>query len=278
MRRLMLLAALPWLAAATMGMQCGEKEEELTLGEATLALTEVGTTGQDEQLLTVSVDLSTDFTIGEGVEKAAEELREFAASQLPCATVTYDVASVSVDFGDLNDDCKYRGESYGGTVSWTVVSATPEAIEVRHEWSDFHNPRVRVTGTANVTWDLQAITRRVVHQADWTAGAKTWSATGDRTQSLLDESMGIWGGIRIDGQRDWTSESGEWNLAINAVEVKWDYATPRAGSYVLTTPAGKTMTLTYEAIDDTTTRATITGTRAELVFNVTQQGIIAPGG
>ncbi len=217
---------------------------------------------ESEQLVTVSVDLSTDFTIGQGLQSAAETLADFARSQVPCSTVTVAEGRVTVDFGELDDDCVYRGETYGGVVSWSVESASADEIQVNHTWTDFHTSKVRLTGSATVTWNLDDKTRRVVHERTWEVEDRTFIGTGDRTQSLLDESAGIWGGIQIDGTRGWTSDRGRWDLAIEGAWIKWDYPVPVGGRYVLTNPGGKVLTVTFELL----------GTRRAFEFTVSRWG------
>src|SRR6188474_2715035 len=64
------------------------KEKQLTSSEARMALEEAGASSSAENLMSASVDISTNFTIGQAVENAAAELQTFIASQLPCADVS----------------------------------------------------------------------------------------------------------------------------------------------------------------------------------------------
>lgn len=274
MRPLSLFAASSLLAATLLPATSCENQT-LTWGEANLAVNELAVTSGADGLMTVSVDLSTDFTLGQGVEAAADALADFARSQLPCSTVTVAAGVVTVDFGTLDDACVYRGETYAGQVSWGIESATPEEIKVRHTWTNFQNSRATLTGSSVVTWDLADQTRRVVHDAHWNVDGRTFTGTGDRLQGLLDSSAGIWGGIRIDGSRTWTSDRGTWDLAIEGVEVQWEYPLPRAGRYVLTNPDNKILTLTFELLDADTIQATVTGARRTYEFTVKRFGAAA---
>ena len=256
---------------------CVACEEQLTASEARLAVEELALTSEGSELVSVTVDLSTGFTIAEGVEMAAQALRDFAASQVPCSTVTLTAASVSIDFGALGDVCTYRGQTYAGKITWTVTSATLATVEIDHVWEGFRNSRASLTGSAHVTWDLVARTRHVEHTADWVIDGRALHATGDRTQSLLDEAAGVLGGLRLDGDRSWTSETGKWDLAIEDVQVLWDWPLPVAGRYVLTNPDGKHLTLAFEKLDAVTVRATLSGGRRTYVFNVSRFGAVTSG-
>ena len=70
------------------------------------------------------------------------------------------------------------------------------------------------------------------------------------------------------------SAAGEWDLAINSVEIRWVDPIPQAGSYELTNPAGKVATLSFERVDETSIPATLVTGRKELVFVVHQDGSI----
>jgi len=46
-------------------------------------------------------------------------------------------------------------------------------------------------------------------------------------------------------------------FAINGVELRWVDPVPQAGSYVLTTPADRSLTMSFARIDATTIKVTI---------------------
>ncbi|MFZ5475600.1 MAG: hypothetical protein ACOZNI_02395 [Myxococcota bacterium] len=254
---------------------CGDT---LTNAEAREALEEAVAAAKSEALTGEVVEITTDFTIGEAVEDAAEELRAFLASQVPCSTVTRDGNSVTVDFGTLDDACTYEGRTYAGVVTVTIDRNDDEVV-VQHDWEGLTDGEITVDGGATVTWtSVDTITRHVVHELTWTDGERTVVASGDRTQALVDPEQGLAGGIRIDGERAWEGESGAWDLAIDGVQVRPQDPCPEAGVYTLTTPADKVATLTFERVDEDTIRATLTGTRRDLAWEITSAGAIEDAG
>ncbi|MCB9730123.1 MAG: hypothetical protein H6744_12525 [Deltaproteobacteria bacterium] len=269
MRRLTRVT-LAWALGASLGAAC----VPLTQEEAKVAVEEVKLATEAGELVGATVELSTDFTIGEGIERAAQTLADFAESQVPCSTITVSSGRVSVDFGELGDGCRFQGRTYAGTVTWTVESATPDAIVVRHEWTGFRNERAQVDGAATVTWDLGATTRQVVYEADWIVDGRSFSGDGDVTQSLLDPGAGIAGGIVIDGRRGWTSETGRWDLAIDSVGVRWEDPVPESGRYLLTTPQDKTLSLSFRRSDANTIEATARSGGRTFTFLVHRLGFV----
>ncbi|MGM0577793.1 MAG: hypothetical protein ACQEXJ_18855 [Myxococcota bacterium] len=249
--------------------------ELLTREEARVAVEEVRLATEAGALVGATVELTTDLTLGEGVEAAARSLGEFVESQYDCATVTVEGGRVTVDFGTLDDICTWKGQTFAGVVTWKVERAAPDEIVVHHAWADLRNHRVSLNGGATVTWNTTERTRRVVHDATWTVDGRTFEGTGDRTQSLLDADVGIAGGIILDGSRGWTSDTGRWDLAIESVGLRWEDPVPESGRYVLTTPAGKTLTLTFTRVDGDTIDAQVEAPRRDYTFRVNRSGAVS---
>jgi hypothetical protein len=169
------------LAAA--GLALAGCDRALTAGEALQAIEELSL---ESQALTVSsgtIELTTSFTIGQAVEAAAEELREFIETQLPCAEIALEGAALSIEYGANPGDCTYHGQTYSGTHSIEIVSAAEGDVVVHHEWTALSNGKVEVTGAADVTWSTAEGTRHVAHELDWTRLADGFAVTGsgDRT-------------------------------------------------------------------------------------------------
>lgn len=247
---------------------CGDT---LTTTEAKEAVSRSVSSAKAEALTTEVVEITTEFTLGEAVEEAAENLRSFLESQIPCSTVTRDGAEVTLDFGTLDDACTWNGETYAGVVSVSVVSVDG-TLEVHHTWEGLTNGELTLDGEATVTWDPGARTRNVQHTLTWTDADGAWEASGDRTQSLLDESAGLAGGIVVDGSRSWTDGEATWDLDIAGIELRAQDPCPQAGVYTVTTPAGKTATLSFERLDEDTIQVTLEGTRRPYVVEVTSAG------
>jgi hypothetical protein len=265
--------AASWLLAA-MGVAFAAGCEPLTQQEARIAVEEVKLATEAGELVGATVELSTDFTIGEGIERAVQTLADFARSQVPCSEITVAPGRVTVDFGSLGDFCTFQGRTYAGQIQWTVESATPGLIVVKHQWTGFRNERAQVDGTATVTWDLGASTRRVVYDAAWKVDGRDFTGDGELTQSLLEPASGIAAGIRVDGARAWTSATGRWDLAIQSVGVRWQDPVPESGRYVLTTPQDKTLTLSFFRVDENTIEATAKNAGRTYTFIVHRLGFI----
>ena len=262
------------LAAGCLAL-CG-CDRALTAGEALQAIEELSL---ESQALTVSsgtIELTTSFTIGQAVDAAAEELQEFIESQLPCAEITLDGATLTIVYGALEGDCTYHGQTYEGAHSIEIVSAAEGDVVVHHEWTALSNGKVSVTGTADVTWSTAAGTRQVAHELDWTRLSDGFAVTGsgDRTEAALGGDIAV--GMTIEGARRWTSERGDWDLDVSGVELRWEDPVPQAGTYELTTPFdGKTATVSFERVDEDTIRVTLESGTKSFDFDVSQSGAIS---
>ena len=76
-------------------------------------------------------EITTDFTIGDAVEQAAKDLRDFWQSQVPCSEVSVSGATVTVDYGTLDDNCTWRGKTYAGIHEFTVDVAQESRLTLR---------------------------------------------------------------------------------------------------------------------------------------------------
>jgi len=271
MNRALYLVALP----ITLVLTGCPKERELTAAEAQESLQQASASSQAENLAAASVDISTNFTIGGAVEHAAEELKAFVASQLPCADVTLESASLTIEYGVNPGNCVYRGHAFRGTSSMTVSKNALNEVVVEHAWTGLSNGVVQLDGTARVTWNFSDQTRHVEHDVTWTqlATGRTGKGTGDRTQSAL--SGGIAEGIQIDGSRSWTGARGTWDLAIDGVQMRWSDPVPQAGSYSLHTPFDKSVSMSFARVDGDTIEVTVAGAKREFSFTVSKAGVIA---
>ena len=252
-----------------------DKEDPLTLGEATQALQQASDAGQAEGLTSASVDISTNFTIGQAVKDSAAELRTFIGTQLPCADITLEDATLTVVYGANPGNCTYKGHTFSGTHAISIERNEDAKIQVHHEWTDFSNGVVSLDGTADVTWNFADKTRRVQHESHWThlKSGRVGTGSGDRLQSVL--AGGLAEGIQVDGSRTWDGDKGHWDLAIDGVQMRWTDPVPQAGSYTLTTPFDKTVSMAFVRVNDATIKVTVTGPKHEFSFNVSRAGEIA---
>ena len=252
---------------------CPKQKDDgpITQAEAKAALEESTVDSQAAALTTSSVEIGTNFTIGKGVKEAAAELRDFVQSQLACAEITLVDAKLTVVYGAKPGNCTWKGHTISGSHSMTVAK-TDGVIEVDHEWNDLSNGVVKVSGTAQVTWNFDAKTRRVEHDLTWTRlrDGKTGRGTGDRTQQPLDG--GLAEGIQVDGSRTWTGSNGRWDLAIEGVQMRWEDPCPEAGSYRLVSPKGRSLTLSFSRVDEDSIEVTLKNDTKEFKFVVNSIG------
>lgn len=234
--------------------------------------------GQAEGLTSAGVDISTNFTIGAAVQEGAAELKAFIGTQLPCAEVTLDDATLTVVYGAKPGSCTYRDHTFSGTHSMSVERNDDAQVLVHHEWTDFSNGVVSLVGTADVSWNLTDKTRRVQHESHWThlKSGRTGAGSGDRVQSVL--AGGLAEGIQVDGSRSWDGDRGHWDLAIDGVQLRWTDPVPQAGSYTLKTPFGKDVSMAFDRADDDTIKVTVAGPKREFSFTVSKLGVIANDG
>ncbi len=264
------LLALPF-SFVLAGCPREKSEEPFTRAEAQAALEESSDATEADALASASIEISTNFTLGAALEQAAGEIRSFVESQLPCAEVTLSGATLTVEYGVNPGNCSYRGHEFTGTTTVSVEKNADDQVLVHHEWSAFSNGVIMLDGDADVTWDFAAKERHVVHHAEWThlASGRTGVGDGDRTQMALDG--GIAEGIRIVGTRSWSGARGDWNLGVNGVEMRWADPVPQAGSYTLTTPEDKHLSLDFSRVDADTIAVTLTGPNdRSFTFNVSK--------
>lgn len=256
------------VALATFALSVAVGCQALTRAEAAEALEEAEVASQAQALTSSSVEISTHFTIGMAAEDAAMELRSFVETQLPCAVITVENATLNIEYGANPGSCVYQGQTYAGVHQISVMRNEMDDVVVSHRWEDFRNQTVSVTGTAMVTWSLADPSRHVVHEMTWTrlSDGRMGTGSGDRIQRPLEGN--ILTGFSVDGTRSWEGESGTWTLDIDNVEARWVDAVPQAGVYTLTTPALKVLSLGFERVGATTIQVIITNGARSYDFEV----------
>ncbi len=270
-----LCVALTLALAACSNTDSGQ-DDTLTLAEASQAVDESSADGQANSLSSSTIEISTNFTLGQGAAKAADEIRGFITAQLPCADLSLAEATLTVKYGAKPGNCSYHGHTFTGTHTIKVVRSD-DAVEIDHSWTDMSNGRVKLTGTAEVTWSKTDLSRHVKHDFTWTriSDGRTGTGTGDRVQRPLG---GDWAtGMQIDGTRSWAGPRGQWDLAINSVELRWIDPVPQAGSYTLGTPTGKSRSLSFSRVDGDTIKCTISNGKRSFSFRVNSIGSVDAG-
>jgi len=256
--------ALVFIAASAVACQ-----PAMTAEEASASLDEASVSGSAASLTATSIDLTTNFTIGMAVENAAQQIHDYVASQLPCARVTLAGASLTIEYGALPGTCTFHGRTFHGTHQIQVMANDMSQVIVQHTWTGLTDGVVTVSGTATVTWSFADPSRRVMHDLSWTrlSDGKTGEGTGDVTQTPL--AAGILAGFGESGTRTWHGTSGTWTLESMDVQWRWVDAVPQSGEYVLTTPFGKTASLSFSRVDATTIHVTLTSGTKSFELNVT---------
>jgi len=180
-----------------------------------------------------------------------------------------------VKYGAKGGNCIYKGHAFSGTHSITVSKNEDEQVLVDHTWTDLSNGKVKVTGTAHVTWDLDDQYRKVEHDLTWTriSDGRTGRGTGNRTQKPL--AGGLTEGIQVDGDRTWTGKAGRWDLAIQGVQMRWADPVPQAGTYRLASPKGRSLELSFKRVDGDTIEVTLASGGRSFHFNVNSGGAVA---
>ncbi len=264
------------VVAATLAAPSGCFEANVSNAELRAAVVEIVEQGQALALESEVLEITTSFTIGGGLAEIAEEIRNFAESQLPCSTVTHDSDnhSLTIDLGSLDDACTYNGHTFAGVIT-VAVSAVDGATVVDHTFTGLTNGQITLDGTKQVTWTTD--TRRVVTDYEIDRDGTVVTTTSDRTMILLVPAEGLRSGIQIDGERAWNTATGAWDLDIAGVEVRWTDPVPQAGTYTLTTPKDQTIAMTFARLDDTKIAITVTAGARKRVFHVSSTGAVEDG-
>jgi len=248
----------------------------MTQAEVLEALDQTADSSRGEQATNEPIEISTDFTIGDAVEAAAERVAAWWDSQEACTTTTVVDATVTVDFGDLEDDCDFEGYHYGGIAEITVDNTTEGEAQVTHVWTGLNNGDVEVNGGAVVNWSGNDQTRHVVTEHTWTdlEDGKSVDVEGDHIQGWIDEEERIWGGITMEGTRDWVSSGGnEWHVDMTGLEIRLQDPVAQAGTIIVTDPEGRELSFEHERQDDNTIRITIEGARNTHVYDINLIGV-----
>ena len=273
-KSLVLLALCPLIVTGCPRDQ--SNTDDLSLAEASQALDETTVETQGQGLASDTIEIATNFTIGQAVTAAAQELSNFIAGQLPCAAVTVSDNTVTINYGaNANANattCTYHGHVITGTSAVSITKNDVGEVVVDHQWTALANGLVQVDGTATVTWSQASLSRHVVHDVviERLRDQKIVDSSGDRTQSALNGDSTT--GIVVNGSRTWASTTGTWSLDINDVQMRWVDAVPQSGSYTLLTAKNKTLALSFARKDADTIAVTLAGKNRSFTFYVTATG------
>ncbi len=243
----------------------------LTREEAQEAVDEIQFASEGAALSSEHIELSTSFTLGQGLRSAGSALVSTLRENLPCAAITLDAdqPSVTVDYGTRSEACTSEARTpLSGRHTISIARADADEVIVDHVFDALATERVELSGTATVTWNTEDKTRHVVHDSVWTRKSDGHSAegSGERTQRALPG--GLKDGFAVSGHRTWSGPRGTWKLDINDVEMRWEDPVPQAGSYQLETPSGVEIELRFKRESENAIAVTAEGPRRSFEFVV----------
>jgi hypothetical protein len=264
-----------WAAALQLAAACTQATDRggASVENAELAVHEAALTAQLDSLVADAADRFSRFDIGQGFENAAEQLKVQLNQELPCAAVTRQASTLSIVYA-LNADCNAHGRALAGQHTVRVMRNADDEVGVHHEFEDFRDSRLSLTGSADVTWSRTSRSRRVQHTLSFevlsgTSTGVAGESQGDSTQLTLDGSTQ---GVRINGLREWHSTRGLYSLDMQAIEQLFADSVPQLGAYELTLPTDDALTLAFGRIDTDNIRVTVQGAQRELSFVVHPDG------
>lgn len=245
-----------------------QPDQGLTGTEAAQAKDELEVASTSQAMVTKTVEITTNFTIGQAVQNAAQQLQSFMQSQWACASTQISGSTLTIQYG-VNGNCPYNGhQSITGTQTITITKNDNALVTVNHTWTKLSNGDVELDGTATVTWTLTDPSRHVTHDLTWThlATGRTGHGTGDRIQRPLNGDLSI--GFTESGERTWDGKLGHWHLLIDHLEMRWQDPLPQAGSLTLDTPWDKTITATFSRVDSNTIHLELSAPKGSIGFDV----------
>jgi hypothetical protein len=251
----------------------------VTGAEFRQALDEVVESGQVQQLENGVIEITTDFTIGDGIEQVRQHIADVLAACGSTHVMAMDDVSIFIDFGEASEPCSFKGRNYSGQVE-LVITRADDSIEVAHTYIDLSNGIHTLNGSQRVAWSGNAlevgsvVERHVVSDLEWHGPRGHVEHQAERTMTFLDWLEGPTQRIRIDGEHQWHREGETWRLDVGEIELRLVDPVPQSGSYALTLPNGKHAELLFERIDEDTIQVTMTGGRRDHVFHVTRSGAV----
>jgi|GEM_PF-6599870 len=270
-------AALQLAAACSNAADSGGASVE----SAEVAVQESALTAQLDALIADAAERNSRFDIGQSLETAAAQLELQLNQELPCAAVTRQgnllnilYAAKQVPGDDAADSgCFWRGRPLAGQHTVRVMRNADNEVGVHHEFTDFRDSTLSMSGSADVAWSRISKSRRVLHAVTFAAlsGASagvTGESTGDSTQVTLTD------GVRINGLREWQSSRGAYELDMQAIEQRFTESVPYLGAYELTLPSDYALILAFGRIDTDNILVTVQGAQRELSFVVRPDGSV----
>ena len=269
-KRLTYCAAALQLAAA-----CSNAADNggASVESAEIAVQESALTAQLDALIADVADRNSRFDIGQSLETAAAQLELQLNQELPCAAVTRQGSMLNIFYDAAGSGCFWHGRPLAGQHTVRVVRNADNEVGVHHDFTDFRDSTLSMSGSADVTWSRISRSRRVLHTVTFAAlsGASagvTGESNGDSTQVTLTD------GVRINGLREWQSSRGAYSLDMQAIEQRFTDSVPQLGAYELTLPTDDALILAFGRIDTDNILVTVQGAQRELSFVLRPDGSV----
>ncbi len=236
---------------------------------------EVLVSARGEVVVEELVELSTRFEPGGDTRLACVQLQEVFTGRFPCGSAACNERSLQLELGDASGSCA-TGSGYHGSATLTVDLAGPEDLLVVHQWQGLARDGVLVDGSASVSWAEGDSLHRVEHRSTWSDGRRVVDAEGDREQTLVDDSLGLDGGLDVQGERSWYWK-GDWELQMSDTVMPPGLPVPRQGSYSIADSQGNLLGASFEPAAGGAVQVTISGLRRDRVLQVDARGEILEG-
>jgi hypothetical protein len=240
---------------------------------AEIAVQESALTAQLDALIADAAERNSRFDIGQSLDNAAAQLVLQLNQELPCAAVTRQSNMLSIFYDAAGSGCFWRGRPLAGQHTVRVMRNADNEVGVHHEFIDFRDSTLSMSGSADVAWSRISKSRRVLHAVTFAAlsgvsAGVTGESTGDSTQATLTD------GVRINGLREWQSSRGAYELDMQAIEQRFTESVPYLDAYQLTLPSDDALILAFGRIDTDNILVTVQGAQRELSFVVRPDGSV----
>lgn len=259
--------------ASALALLAGCFQSPLSAPEATDTVQRALRAHAADTYWTTTLDLTTEQTIGERHDAAAQTVADWFASQAPCATSTLtgnaDAATLTLDFGTVAGACVWQGASTTGQWTLDFTDALDNGHSIDHTWTSLHHGELDLDGTATVTVPSSGDARTVTTDHVWTDPDGTVDVQGTHTLQWLDLAAGE---LHLDGSRQWTDEEGTWSLEVVDCAFFLDEAIPYTGTWTITRPDDRTVDLVFGRDGEGETTVTLDGTWRSWVFVVMPEG------
>lgn len=200
-------------------------------------------------------------------------IEDYWATEVPCGTTTRAGSAITINYGDIDEKCTWRGTALGGQHVVTVRASTSEEISMRHSFSEYTNGVVTLNGDAVVSWEPGTLTREASYDYSWTNEAgRTRDVVGINTHGIVDSELGLRGVVTLDGDRWWGDSEGSSTLDLVGVAYRFADPVPEAGQWDFLVRRTEQVSLQFSRIDGSNYQVDVEGAQRPYSWNINQQG------